>query len=130
MTPAERRIVKGDKNKMMILDHLAVMPDCIKGIVQKFPLTQNQVEYFMRQLMQSGHVIRDESTRLNKMYKRTKKRYHALEVTAQYEIQEKPHIRVIRNLDRPGSDYAWQRKKRSSSVGSMQSSMALFSLEY
>lgn len=36
-----------------------------------------------------------------------------------------PNGRVIRNLDRPGSDYAWQRKKRKTIVG-IGSTFALY----
>ena len=130
MTPAEARIKKGDENKIRILDYLAQTPDHVIGISHKLSLTINQVEYFMRLLMKSGHVVRDESTRLNKIYSRTKKVYHPLEVKANYEIQLTPHIRIIRNLNRPGSDYAWQRKKRSSHLyGGMQSGMQGWELE-
>jgi hypothetical protein len=131
MTPHQKRIKRGDAHKMRILDYLAVTPDHVNGIAKAMDITINQSEYFMRMLLTSGHVIRDESTRLNKMYKRTKKVYHPLEVKATYEIELAPHIRIIRNLDRPGSDYAWQRKKYGSGrgLGSLQSSMSLFSLE-
>lgn len=129
MTPQEARIKRGDMHKLRILDHLAVTPNHVVGIAKAMGITVNQSEYFMRMLLTSGHVIRDESTRLNKIYKRTKKVYHPLEIKATYETELAPHIRIIRNLDRPGSDYAWQRKKSRSSVGSMQSSMNLFSLE-
>lgn len=37
-----------------------------------------------------------------------------------------PHARIIRNLDRPGSDYAWQRPKRKAMGASIGSSFALF----
>jgi len=87
MTPAEARIKKGDDNKMRILDYLAVTPDHVTGIAHKLSLTINQAEYFMRLLMKSGHVVRDESTRLNKIYSRTKLVYHPMEIKANYEIQ-------------------------------------------
>ena len=37
-----------------------------------------------------------------------------------------PNGRIIRNLDRPGSDYAWQRKKRKHSTISIGSSFSLY----
>lgn len=37
-----------------------------------------------------------------------------------------PNGRIIRNLDRPGSDYAWQRKKRKHSIVGIGSSFSLY----
>lgn len=37
-----------------------------------------------------------------------------------------PHGRIIRNLDRPGSDYSWQRPKRKATGASIGSSFYLF----
>ena len=131
MTPAQLRTKKADDNKMRILDYLAVTPNHVNGIRDTLGFTQNQAEYFMRILLKEGYVVRDESTRQNKIYKRTKKVYHAMEVKTNCEIQLTPHIRIIRNLNRPGSDYAWQRKKRGSGrgLGSMQSSMQGWAFE-
>ena len=73
-------------------------------------------------------AARNKQVRENRVPRTTKKAMKDLEKETKSVIKVNDHTTIYLNSKRPGSDYAWQRKKGSSghNRGSMQSGMAMF----
>jgi hypothetical protein len=127
-----KNIANGDANKQRIYDLLVKEGSMSRRVcMEKLSLTKNQFTHFINYLSEEMHVKVNPG--ICPVYKN---KVHILtaneefpyvartfdEIKAEreeYNNQQKvvnPHMRVIRNLDRPGSDYAWQRKKTTMEV--------------
>ena len=124
--------VRSEQIKLDICHELATEPRTINYLSNKFNLTKSQINYHLIILVKMGYIETTSLTTKNKEYELTDKAYKP-EHIGNFEIAvrkyaPKPKIHVYLNSKRPGSDYAWQRKKYKAGrgIGSLQSSMAMF----
>lgn len=115
-------------------------------LCQMFDMANGTLKFHLRFLVKYGHVravkmkqagnLRFYRSTLREYVPRTDKeieqelseRMMSMSDVAHNKMRESqlPHARIIRNLDRPGSDYAWQRPKRKATGASIGSSFYLF----
>jgi predicted transcriptional regulator len=111
-----------------------------------FEMSVGTLKFHLRFLIKNGHIravklkqvgnlrfyrstIREYVPRTDKeIEQELSERMTSMSDVAHNKMRESqlPYARIIRNLDRPGSDYAWQRPKRKSVGASIGSSFSLF----
>lgn len=111
-----------------------------------FEMSVGTLKFHLRFLIKHGHIRAVKLKQIGNLrfYRSTAREYvPRTEKQIEQELSERmmsisdiahnkmrdvasPHGRIIRNLDRPGSDYAWQRPKRKSIGASIGSSFSLF----
>lgn len=106
-----------NKDRQAVYDAVLKDPMTINQLIKMLDFTKNKVYYHLKALEKDGLVTMTSINYRNKVYAVTGKQY-----------AQNSNVHVYLNLQRPSSDYAWQRKKyrAGSSTGSMQSSMSLF----
>ena len=131
------KLVEGDKNKQIIYDYLNKKSSSRRVAYEELNLTKHQFDHYIGFLIENKYV----KVSIGKCVVYGNNKVHILVSNPHYpfkartkkellaekqkkEEQEKiisKYTRVIRNLDRPSSDFAYQRKKTHTQV-SIQSS--------
>lgn len=132
-----KKVIDGDKNKEKIYKFLLKSPSSRRVAREALKLTKHQFEHYVNFLIENKYV----KFKTGKCEVYGNEKVHILSAnpdfvfkartTQQLKDEEKQkkekeaifkkYVRVVKNLDRPGSDYAWQRKKTHTQV-SIQSS--------
>jgi predicted transcriptional regulator len=135
-----------DQKRLKIYNLLLTEVKTQLELSEYLEISQGTIKFHLNFLMRNGHVRAVKLERFGKLklYRSTERTYKPrTEKQIEQELSEKmtgisdiahnrtrdvplPNGRIIRNLDRPGSDYAWQRPKRKSSGANIGSSFYLF----
>lgn len=115
-------------------------------LCEMFDMASGTIKFHLRFLVKYGHVraVKMKQAGNLRFYRSTLREYvPRTDKEIEQELAERmmsisdiahnkqrdiasPNGRIIRNLDRPGSDYAWQRPKRKATGASIGSSFYLF----
>jgi hypothetical protein len=144
------KLLEIEERRYIAFQMLKLKPMCVPEIMVAMNLKRPNAQGLVGQLVKSGSVMvflhrNPISHRMVNFYKSTDKDYvkkteedfyqyfsHKAEQHAHKWTKDgnksvsNPHVRIIRNLDRPGSDYAWQRPKRKSVTVSIGSTFSLY----
>lgn len=143
----------GDKKRQQILDMLAIREHTQNELADIMGENPSTIGFYVNNLMNEGYITRVKkfhapANKLRfvfiptgvKFIPRSKEqiqeeiniRMKRLSDLAHGKVPEhklkptSPHGRIVRNLDRPGSDYAWQRPKRKHTTVGIGSSFSLY----
>ena len=129
---------------------LKLRPMCVPELMKAMDLPRQHCQVLLNKLVDSGSVMvylnrNPVSHRMVNFYKSTGTEYvrkteddffkyfsHKVEENKhkwtkdENKVNGNPNMRIVRNLDRPGSDYAWQRPKRKSITVSIGSTFSLY----
>jgi hypothetical protein len=146
MNPKYRRYKICDEKRLNVYNIL------LKQVLTQMELSRitgenaSAVKWYLRFLMDEGHVVDVKVMQKGNMkfYRSTNKPFiPRTDAQIEQELVQRmtsisdvahnrhrevpsPHGRIVRNLDRPGSDYAWQRPKRKAMGATIGSSFALY----
>lgn len=135
-----------DQKRLAIYNALLTEVKTQPELSEMFDMATGTLKFHLRFLTKHGHIravkikqvgnLRFYRSTLREYVPRTDKeieqelaeRMMSMSDVAHNKMRESqlPHARIIRNLDRPGSDYAWQRPKRKAVGASIGSSFSLF----
>lgn len=139
-----------EETKYKAFQLLKLRPMCVPELMTAINMKRPNVQGLVGQLVKAGSLMvflhrNPISHRMVNFYKSTGKEYVKKTEDDFYEYfshkaekhahkwtkdENKPivnsHVRIVRNLDRPGSDYAWQRPKRKSTTVNIGSTFSLY----
>lgn len=121
----EKQAVLTDIRQAKICEYLQGVPKALaREISDNVGMTQHQVLYYLRALIENGYVFR-EGDRYNATYTLTAIPYES-ENYRMAKLNAAPHIRVFRLLDRPQAPRAKEEKRSRHMYGGIQSGMQRF----
>lgn len=148
-----KKYIESDEKKKRICEYLKNNPMMSHKVAEHFGFALATAALLLKELMLDGYILRQEITKptqrrkmvlfstsnkqfvprsLDEIEKLVQARMDTFSEISSGKFYENkmqpthPNGRVIRNLDRPGSDYAWQRKKRRHTAVGIGSSFALY----
>lgn len=152
MKPHYAKLMVTEELRYKIFQLLKLRAMCVPELMKAMNLPRQNCQSLVNKLLDSGSVMvylsrNPVSHRMVNFYKSTGVEYvkkneedffryfsHRIEETKHKWTKDgnknvtnaNPHARIVRNLDRPGSDYAWQRPKRKHTKVSIGSTFSLY----
>ena len=116
--------IQADEARDKIYEMLKQQPMTTPNIAKALNITKQACHHHMKVLRSGGYTylertyhqsmvnkVIDPSVEYKMKYTRDLLTNREDSVEIDKQAERNPHIRVVKNLNRPGSDYAWQRRK-------------------